>query len=210
MRDSIITKIKTWNEKRPPNELRRRKIREGILAKLDIIGLVIFIVSIIFLLVVVFWGRQYLSISVIVIIATFIVVSIQTVVLSRQADISKEQNEIAKYRYNPIIVVSSEKELSGGIPEPSIVFKVVIKNWGDVPALNVDYYIYKNKQTGKKDVIPTLDPSEERVIYNGRINSEDFGKMDLHVDIEYQNIFGETKSLLFCKPPGTMQFSMMS
>jgi len=114
MRDSIITKIKTWNEKRPPNELRRRKIREGILAKLGIIGLVIFIVSIIFLLVVVFWGRQYLSISVIVIIATFIVVSIQTVVLSRQADISKEQNEIAKYRYNPIIVVSSKEELSGG------------------------------------------------------------------------------------------------
>jgi len=208
--NAIITKIKTWNEKRQHNRLRRRKIREWYLGVLYKIVTNSSIVLIIFLCVLLLLVQQSLKLSVIVAIAAFFIATIQTMILLKQAGISKEQNEIAKYRYNPIIVVSSKEELSGGIPEPGIVFSVIIKNWGDVPALNVDYYIYKNKQTGEKDVISTLDPGEERVIYNGRINSEDFGKMDLHVDIEYQNIFGETKSLLFYKPPGTMQFSMMS
>lgn len=206
--NAIITKIKTWNEKRQHNRLRRRKIREGylgVLYKIVTISTIVFIICGLLLLV-----QQSQQLPVKVAIATVFIVAIQTMILLKQAGISKEQNEIAKYRYNPIIVVSSKEELSGGIPEPGIVFSVIIKNWGDVPALNVDYYIYKNKQTGEKDVIPTLDPGEERVIYKGRINSEDFGKMDLHVDIGYQNIFGENKSLLFYKPPGTMQFSMMS
>lgn len=81
-----------------------------------------------------------------------------------------------------------------------------------MPAFNVNYHLYKNGKIEKKDILPTLDTGEERVVYGSmiEINSEDFGKMNIRVVIEYQNILGENKSLLFYKPPGTMQFPMMS
>lgn len=208
MMDSIITKIKTWNEKRQLN-IRRKKLSKKILTKLaDNVGLII-IIPIIFLLVVVTWGRDHLEISVIVAIATCIIVAVQTTVLAMQADISKEQKEIAKYRYNPIIVVNSEEELSEGATKSGYVSKVIIKNWGDAPALNLDYHIYKNKQLEERNST-RLDPGDKKVIYGGQINSEDFGKMDLHIDIEYQNVFGEYKTLSFYKPPDVKQFFMDS
>ena len=99
--NAIITKIKTWNEKRQHNRLRRRKIREWYLGVLYKIVTNSPIVLIIFLCVLLLLVQQSLKLSVIVAIAAFFIATIQTMILLKPAGISKEQNEIAKYRYNP-------------------------------------------------------------------------------------------------------------
>lgn len=128
-----------------------------------------------------------------------LVLLMQLIILWKQAEISKEQKDIEKRRYNPTFALFSELKLVPSLHslKPKTAITIKMENLGDMPAFNVTYTIRRDRKPNSA-ILYTVKPHDVKDLFT--LELEDFQKESISIDVEFSNLLGEDKIYRFFKP----------
>lgn len=134
-----------------------------------------------------------------------LVLLMQLIILWKQAEISKEQKDVEKKRYNPTFALFSELGLVQSLhslkSKPYITIKM--ENLGDMPAFNVTCTIRRDHKPNSA-ILYTVKPHDVKDL--STLELEEFKKESISIDVEFSNLLGEDKIYRFFKPSKGMNF----